>query len=74
MDCVIRLRFFILSLFCSKYVSDIHFSILNFKNGLCKFNNHLFTRLRKRFSSREPKEKQPTAGLYNYNVRQIELF
>ena len=34
----------------------------------------LFTRLRKIFNSREPKEKQPTAGLYNYNVRQIELF
>ena len=34
----------------------------------------LFTRLQKTFSSCEPKEEIPHAGLYNYNGRQIELF
>ena len=35
---------------------------------------YLFTRLQKTFSSCEPKEEWPHAGLYNYNGRQIELF
>ena len=35
---------------------------------------YLFTRLQKTFSSYEPKEEWPHAGLYNYNGRQIELF
>ena len=35
---------------------------------------YLFTRLQKTFSSCEPKEELPHAGLYNYNGRQIELF
>ena len=35
---------------------------------------YLFTRLQKTFSSCEPKEEWPHAGLYDYNGRQIELF
>ena len=35
---------------------------------------YLFTRLHKTLSSCEPKEERPHAGLYNYNVQQIELF
>ena len=35
---------------------------------------YLFTRLHETYSSYEPKEEWPHAGLYNYNVRQIELF
>ena len=35
---------------------------------------YLFTRLHKTFSSFEPKEEWPHAGLYNYNITQIELF
>ena len=34
---------------------------------------YLFTRLQKTFSSCEPKEEWPHAGLYNCNGRQIEL-
>ena len=35
---------------------------------------YLFTRLQKTFSSFEPKEEWPNAGLYNYNGRQIKFF
>ena len=35
---------------------------------------YLLTRLQKKFSSCEPKEELPHAGLYNYNGRQAELF
>ena len=35
---------------------------------------YLLARLKKKFSSCEPKEELPHAGLYNYNGRQIELF
>ena len=35
---------------------------------------YLLIRLRKKFSSREPKEEWPGAGLYHYNGRQIDLF
>ena len=35
---------------------------------------YLFTRLQKTFSSCEPKEEWPHAGLYDYNGRQIKLF
>ena len=35
---------------------------------------YLFTELQKTFSSCEPKEEWPHAGLYIYNGRQIELF
>ena len=35
---------------------------------------YLLTRLQKKFSSCEPKEELPHAGVYNYNGRQIEVF
>ena len=35
---------------------------------------YLLTRLQKKFSSSEPKEELPQAGLYNYDGRQTELF
>ena len=35
---------------------------------------YLSTRLQKTFSTCEPKEELPHAGLYNYNGRQIKLF
>ena len=35
---------------------------------------YLFPRLLRKFSSCEPKEEWPHVGLYDYNVRQIELF
>ena len=35
---------------------------------------YLLTRLQKKFSSCEPKEELPRAGLYNYNRSQIQLF
>ena len=35
---------------------------------------YLLTTLQKKFSSCEPKEELPHAGVYNYNGRQIEVF
>ena len=35
---------------------------------------YLLTRLQEKFSSCEPKEELPHAGLYNYNGRQTEVF
>ena len=35
---------------------------------------YLLAGLLKKFSSCEPKEEWPHAGLYNYNGRQIEIF
>ena len=35
---------------------------------------YLLTTVQKKFSSCEPKEEWPHAGLYNYNGSQIELF
>ena len=35
---------------------------------------YLLTRLQQKFSSSEPKEELPQAGLYNYDGRQTELF
>ena len=41
---------------------------------MASLTTYLFTRLQKIFSSCEPKEEWPHAGLYKYIRRQIELF
>ena len=54
------IMFFVFSLLCCKYICYIYLSTLEF-NGLCKFSNIFINKI-------------TTAGLYNYNGRQIELF
>ena len=73
MDHVILLSFLYLACFIvSTYVIFIWvcWILMAYESS----TTYLFTRLQKTFSSCEPKEEWPHAGLYNYNGRQIELF
>ena len=71
--------FLVFSLLCCKYICVIFIWVIwilmaYVQQQMASSTTYLFTRLQKTFSSCEPKEEWPHAGLYNYNGRQIELF